>query len=113
MPLPHSARTMLKIQDLPTQSSPRKRAAILVLGVHRSGTSSLAHLLNVLGATLPEEVMGPACGNPLGHWEPMRLMEINEEILSSIGRSWPDPRPIPAGGFRSKGGCPVHPRPPP
>jgi hypothetical protein len=30
-------------------SSPGKRAAILVLGAHRSGTSSLAHLLNVLG----------------------------------------------------------------
>jgi hypothetical protein len=101
---------MLKIQDLPTQSSPRKRAAILVLGVHRSGTSSLAHLLNVLGAALPEEVMGPACGNPLGHWEPMRLAEINEEILSAIGRSWHDPRPIAPSWFRSKEAYAFHER---
>jgi hypothetical protein len=101
---------MLKIQDLSIQSSPGKRAAILVLGVHRSGTSSLAHLLNVLGATLPEEVLGPACSNPLGHWEPMRLMQINEEILSSIDRSWHDPRPIPPSWFRSKEAYAFHQR---
>jgi len=77
----------LKIQDLSTRSSPCKRAAILVLGVHRSGTSSLAHLLNVLGAKLPEKVMGPAHSNPLGQWGPMRLMEINEEILAAMGPS--------------------------
>jgi hypothetical protein len=70
--------------------------------MHRSGTSALAHLLNVLGAQLPEEVLGPGYGNPLGHWEPTRLMEINDEILAVIGRSWDDPRPIPSNWFRSK-----------
>jgi len=78
------------------------RAAILILGMHRSGTSALAHLLNVLGAQLPDQVLGPAYGNPLGHWEPTRLMEINNEILAVIGRSWDDPRPIPSSWFRSK-----------
>jgi hypothetical protein len=81
-----------------------------VLGVHRSGTSSLAHLLNVLGAKLPDKVMGPAHSNPLGHWEPMRLMEMNEEILSTIGRSWHDPRPIPSNWFRSKEAYAFHER---
>jgi hypothetical protein len=61
-----------------------KRKAILVLGVHRSGTSSLAHLLNVLGAKLPEELLGPGHGNPLGHWEPKRLIQINKAILAAF-----------------------------
>jgi hypothetical protein len=100
--LPVVSELQQKIHDLAEESSPNKRAAILVLGVGRSGTSSLAHLLNVLGAKLPEQVLGPGRGNPLGHWEPLRLMEINEEILASIGRSWHDPRPISSSWFRSK-----------
>jgi hypothetical protein len=87
---------------LRTKSSPRRRAAILVLGVHRSGTSCLAHLLNVLGAKLPAEVVPPAPNNPCGHWEPVRLLKINEEILNAIGRTWYDSRPIPTGWFHSK-----------
>jgi len=42
---------------------PRRRV-LLPLGMHRSGTSLLTYLLHTLGATLPEEVVGPACGNP-------------------------------------------------
>jgi hypothetical protein len=87
---------------LRTKSSPGRRAAILVLGVHRSGTSCLAHLLSVLGAKLPAEVVPPSPSNPFGHWEPVRLLETNEEILSAIGRVWYDSRPIPTGWFHSK-----------
>jgi hypothetical protein len=89
---------------------PTKRAAILVLGMHRSGTSCLAHLLNLLGAKLPERLVGPGYGNLLGHWEPARLMEINDEILGAIGRSWHDPRPIPSSWFRSKAAYAFHER---
>jgi hypothetical protein len=83
-------------------SSHSGRRAILVLGVARSGTSVLTHILNVLGARLPDELLGAGQGNPLGHWEPMGLLELNEEILRSVGRTWYDPRPIPLGWFRSK-----------
>jgi GT2 family glycosyltransferase len=79
-----------------------ERAAILVLGMHRSGTSALARLLNVLGAELPEQLLGPGWGNPLGHWEALRLLEINEEALAAIDRAWDDPRAIPRRWFRSR-----------
>ena len=39
------------------------------------------------------------------HWgtgSQPELLQINEEILGSIGRSWPDPRAISTGWFRSK-----------
>jgi hypothetical protein len=72
---------------------PRRRV-LLPLGMHRSGTSLLTYLLHTLGATLPDEVVGPACGNPLGHWEPRNLVTINDEALRAIDRSWDDPRPI-------------------
>jgi hypothetical protein len=101
-PAPIPSESQPKIHDLQKESSPNKRAAILVLGVGRSGTSLLARVLNLLGARLPEQVLGPGHGNPLGHWEPMRLLEINEEVLRTLGRSWHDPRPIPSSWFRSK-----------
>src|SRR6266481_2354059 len=82
--------------------SPNKRAAILILGAPRSGTSCLAHLLNALGAKLPEQLVEPAHTNVFGFWEPTKLMEIDEEILSAIDRTWYDPRPIPRAWFRSK-----------
>lgn len=95
----HEARP--NAEYLATKSSPSRRAAILVLGVHRSGTSCLAQLLNVLGAKLPAEVVAPSPSNPFGHWEPVRLLELNEEILGAIGRTWYDSRPIPISWFRS------------
>ena len=81
-----------------------------MLGVHRSGTSCLAQLLNALGAKLPAQLVGPSHGNPFGHWEPARLLEINEEILAAIGHTWDDPRPIPAGWFRSTAAYAFHER---
>jgi hypothetical protein len=78
------------------------RKAVLVLGMSRSGTSLLAHVLHTLGAALPEDLMGAAHGNPLGHFEPRGLVALNDEILESLGRRWDDPRPIPARWFRSR-----------
>jgi hypothetical protein len=100
--LPAPILSELQSRILPKESLPNKRAAILVLGVGRSGTSALARVLNLLGARLPEQVLEPNQGNPLGYWEPKRLLEINEEILGTLGRSWHDPRPIPSSWFRSK-----------
>lgn len=37
-------------------------------------------------------------------------MEINEEIIASLGRTWYDPRPIPPNWFRSKAAYGFHER---
>ena len=63
----------------------------------RSGTSLIAQILHTLGATLPDDVIGPDRGNPAGHWEPRALVEINDQILSHVGLAWDDPRPLPDG----------------
>jgi hypothetical protein len=79
-----------------------KRRVLLPLGMHRSGTSLLTYLLHTLGAVLPDEVVGPAYGNPLGHWEPRNFVAINDDALRAIDRSWDDPRPIDPAWFRSR-----------
>jgi hypothetical protein len=78
------------------------RKALLVLGMSRSGTSLLTHVLHAMGAALPHDLMGAAHGNPLGHFEPRSLVGLNDRILASIDRRWDDPRPIPARWFRSR-----------
>jgi hypothetical protein len=79
-----------------------KRRVLMPLGMHRSGTSLLTYLLHTLGATLPNEVVGPAYGNPLGHWEPRNFVEINDDVLRAVDRAWDDPRPIDSAWFRSR-----------
>lgn len=78
------------------------RKALIVLGMSRSGTSLTSHVLHALGAALPQDLMGPAHGNPLGHFEPSALVALNDRILGSLDRRWNDPRPIPARWFRSR-----------
>lgn len=80
----------------------RPRRAVLVLGVSRSGTSLVTHVLHALGAALPHDLLGAAHGNPLGHFEPLALVALNDRILESLNQRWDDPRPIPAGWFRSR-----------
>ncbi len=66
------------------------RAALLVLGMHRSGTSALARMLSLLGAELPEHVLGARRGNEAGHWEPERLVQLHDEMLTEAGSRWDD-----------------------
>jgi hypothetical protein len=71
-----------------------KRRALLVLGMHRSGTSSIAGTFAILGAKPPRTLMAPNKGNARGYWESVKLMELNDEILASAGSGWSDWRPI-------------------
>lgn len=70
------------------------KQGILVLGMHRSGTSALTRVLNLLGCALPDNLIGPGDGNVLGHWEAVEAVTLNDEILASAGSSWEDWGPI-------------------
>jgi GT2 family glycosyltransferase len=62
--------------------------------MHRSGTSALTRVFNLLGADLPKSMMGGGAGNELGHWEPVDLVNLHDEMLSSMGSNWHDWRAI-------------------
>jgi GT2 family glycosyltransferase len=61
--------------------------------MHRSGTSLVGRLANILGVDLgPEEEMiaaGPE--NPRGFWENKELKKLNEAVLERMGGSWHSP----------------------
>ncbi len=64
--------------------------SICIAGMHRSGTSMVARLLNICGLYLGEEkdIMKPQSDNPEGFWENNHFVEINDKILSSNGYGW-------------------------
>ncbi|RUL84936.1 sulfotransferase [Tautonia sociabilis] len=76
------------------------RDALLVLGMHRSGTSALTRVLSLLGAELPGRLMQPQPGNnETGFWEPIEIVEIHDELLRSVGSSWDDVTEFPRAWF--------------
>ncbi len=80
--------------ERPGSASHQSRVALLVVGMHRSGTSAVARMLSLLGAALPEHVMGTEYrgrpGNEAGHWEPERLVDLHDEMLAEAGSHWDD-----------------------
>ena len=66
-----------------------KKKLIVVLGMHRSGTSVITRGLKVMGAELGVRMMLPAEGNnPKGFWEDIDLNSLNIEILKVIESDW-------------------------
>ena len=70
---------------------------ICTLGVHRSGTSLVSRMLNLLGVHLgpPHAVAGTGEDNPKGHWEHHALALLNDEILARFGGRWDEPPAFP------------------
>lgn len=66
------------------------RDVVLIVGMHRSGSSVLTRSLSLCGGALPIEMLPPNRWNPTGYWEPLRAMEIDEMFLRACGSSWHD-----------------------
>jgi hypothetical protein len=58
--------------------------------MHRSGTSALSGILQLLGFDLGADLMGPNEFNPTGYWENQQVVRLNERVLSHLGTSWSD-----------------------
>lgn len=73
------------------------KCAILVLGAHRSGTSLVTRILNLLGFHLGRDLLGSHECNTSGLWENAALVAWNEAFLSGLGSSWLDYRLLSVG----------------
>jgi len=79
-----------------------QRQAILVLGMHRSGTSALTRVISLCGAGLPQTIMAPAPdNNETGFWESRVLADFHDEVLAAMGSTWSDVRSLPKPWFES------------
>lgn len=74
-----------------------RRLAVLVLGMHRSGTSVLTRAISLLGASLPTDLPPPGPDNPDGYWESVGLQRINDRLLQAADSAWLDLAPLDLG----------------
>lgn len=76
--------------------------AIIILGMHRSGTSALTGVLSMLGAN-PGPSLLPAVKdvNPKGFWEHAEIVATHDALLEALGSSWDDERPLPNNWWAS------------
>ena len=74
---------------------------LLVLGMHRSGTSSVAGSLMKLGGGKPKHPNKPSRSNPRGYFESDPLIHLHDEILASAGSKWSDWRAFNPSWFES------------
>jgi Uncharacterized protein conserved in bacteria len=63
---------------------------LIVLGMHRSGTSILARTLNLMGAYFGPEGISTGANNenPKGFWERRDVRQLNDSILHAVGADW-------------------------
>ena len=75
---------------------PRKQNALVVLGMHRSGTSALGGVLSLLGLHVGRSLIPAVDGvNPKGFWEHAGVVDVHERLLGKLGSSWHDERDLP------------------
>src|SRR6478736_4612822 len=69
--------------------------------MHRSGTSAVTRVINMLGYALPKSLLGANESNPVGHWESTEVIALNEEVLESAGSRWDDWTPFNTGWYKT------------
>ena len=75
-----------------------KQTCILVLGMHRSGTSAIGGVLDTLGVNMGEELLPPAEDNPKGFFENKSIKNFNDEkLFLELNSSWDDLSLLPNG----------------
>ncbi|MDR1777430.1 MAG: sulfotransferase [Desulfovibrio sp.] len=61
---------------------------ILILGMHRGGTSAVSRSLRIFGASHGDDLVGGLSSNPLGHWEDIDVLRLDDAMLEALGMRW-------------------------
>ena len=67
------------------------KKTVVVLGMHRSGTSLVSGILKNLGVNMGDVLLGSNFGNPTGHFEDLEFLKLNNAILKSACGGWDNP----------------------
>jgi hypothetical protein len=78
----------------------RERLGLLVVGMHRSGTSAATRIISLLGPRLSSNLM-PASEefNAAGFWESLDVVALNEKLLAAALSAWDDVLPVDAASL--------------
>jgi hypothetical protein len=95
-------RQIIRESAAPAEIDPNevhRARLVVVIGMHRSGTSLCAHVLNALGIDMADEP-GAAASNPKGHWERLEIVAMHDRLLTLFNRGYFDrlhDLPLPQG----------------
>lgn len=65
---------------------------VIILGMHRSGTSMLAGICSKLGVMMGQNlIMGDTPQQPTGYYEDQEFVDLNGQILREAGGGWEKP----------------------
>jgi hypothetical protein len=80
------------------------RTLVVILGMHRSGTSALTRGLRVLGVDLGDSLIeGRPGNNDKGFWEDSEINAFNDALLEHLGSRWDRLAELDARGFSFRG----------
>jgi GT2 family glycosyltransferase/glycosyltransferase involved in cell wall biosynthesis/Flp pilus assembly protein TadD len=68
----------------------QRRPIVIVLGMHRSGTSLCSHVLSALGVDMADAIAVQE-SNEKGHWERRQIVDLNDRILEHFNRGFYTP----------------------
>ncbi|HET7061628.1 MAG TPA: hypothetical protein VFI43_05570 [Nitrosospira sp.] len=81
----------------------RPSSALIILGMHRSGTSLLAGLLSQVGVVMGKRLYAPQKGvNEKGFWEHEDIVDTHDELLLMLNSQWDDVLPWPEKWWESE-----------
>ncbi len=69
------------------------RDCLIVVGMHRSGTSALAGAVHRLGVDFGQDLLEAQDDNVRGYYEQRGILELHEGLLADRGSGWDDPAP--------------------
>lgn len=80
------------------------KSCIIVCGLHRSGTSAITRLINLLGADVAEDLLPATAFNSRGYWESQAVVAAHSQLLRSVAPAHDgrfDPAPLTADWLAS------------
>ena len=84
-------------QDTRRTAQAGRAQAVVVMGMHRSGTSAFSGSIARLGVDFGDRLARPAKDNENSFWEHVEIVALHDELLTSLGASWDSEAPLPDG----------------
>jgi hypothetical protein len=96
MPLPAPMLREVPRFEAKARFAAQRRPLVLVLGMHRSGTSLCSHVLSALGVDMTDKVAGPgsqtlSSDNARGHWERWEIVDFHDRIFGLFNQGYYSP----------------------
>jgi hypothetical protein len=77
------------------------KTALVILGMHRSGTSTIAGLMNLLGYYTGKDVLPASDDNQKGVFENEQILDFNESMLNKLYLNWYSTYLLPVYWYKS------------